>query len=93
MRTMLIAATTAAATLALGASSAFALPPNSPYAIYVPQSVDQGTASGGGYVDQAPGAMTEGRSAFVDRAPSAAPDIAVPQSPSWEDYTYYSRGR
>jgi hypothetical protein len=78
-----IIAGTAAAALVLGASSAYALPPNSPYAIWVPQSVDQGVAppngaftggntgpdsyaTGSSFLQALePGAMNEGRAAFV----------------------------
>jgi hypothetical protein len=74
-----------AITLALGASSAYALPPTSPYAIWVPQSVDQPAGSN----DGVPGAVNEGRSAFVARdADSNSSQTMTP-----EDQTYYSRGR
>jgi hypothetical protein len=93
----------AAAAIVLGASSAYALPPNSPYAIWIPQSVDQGFpasngAFGGSNSDatgsssfpaRRPGATSEGRAAFVSGDPDAnGMTIETP-----EDRTYYSRGR
>jgi hypothetical protein len=98
-----IVAGAAAASIILGASSAYALPPNSPYAIWIPQSVDQGFpasngAFGGSNSDatgsssfpaRRPGATSEGRAAFVSGDPDAnGMTIETP-----EDRTYYSRGR
>ncbi len=93
MRSFLIAGAAAAA-LALGASSAYALPPNSPYAIWIPQSVDgnsgYGVDGGGASLFQAlvPG-LNEGRAAYAPGEP--APYNSSITSP--EDSTYYSRGR
>ena len=93
MRSFLMAGAAAVA-LALGASSAYALPPNSPYAIWLPQSVDgaqgYGYDAGGPSLLQAlvPG-LNEGRSAYVSGEP--APYNSPITSP--EDSTYYSRGR
>jgi hypothetical protein len=93
MRSFLIAGAAAAA-LIVGASSAYALPPNSPYAIWVPQSVDgnpgYGSDAGGPSLLQGlvPG-LNEGRAAYAPSAP--APYAAPAMSP--EDSTYYSRGR
>ena len=82
-----IIAGAAAAAIVLGASSAYALPPNLPYAIWVPQSVDQGASAPNGafagsdsytgvspsFQALAPAAMNEERAAFVagDPAPPA----------------------
>lgn len=96
MRNYVIAGAAAAA-IVLGASSAYALPPNSPYAIWVPESVDQGMpAPNGAFAGSdsllqalEPGAMNEGRAAFVAGEPSdSGMQIETP-----EDRTYYSRGR
>ena len=93
MRSFLMAGAAAAA-LVIGASSAYALPPNSPYAIWVPQSVDgnpgYGADAGGPSLLQAlvPG-LNEGRAAFAPGEP--APYASPATSP--EDSTYYSRGR
>ena len=93
MRNILMAGAAAAA-LIVGASSAYALPPNSPYAMWVPQSVDgnpgYGSDAGGPSLLQAlvPG-MNEGRAAYAPSEPAPyASSIATP-----EDNTYYSRGR
>jgi hypothetical protein len=108
MRNILLAGT-AAAVLGLGVTSAYALPPTSPYAIWVPQSVDQGLNGGpeydqtdNGFVAAPPqyygrGAMTEGRSAYVsryDEDSAAAPAQDLStENVTPEDRTYYSRGR
>ena len=81
MRKTLIFGCTALA-VSLGAASAYALPPNSPYAIWSPQAVDPPAVDYGpgygayapnnyGYVAPAPDAygappMVEGRSAYVE---------------------------
>jgi hypothetical protein len=98
-----IIAGAAAAAIVLGASSAYALPPNSPYAIWVPESVDQGLpAPNGAFAGSdsyttgssllealEPGVMNEGRAAFVSGGPAdSGMQIETP-----EDRTYYSRGR
>jgi hypothetical protein len=99
MRNLLTAGTLAIA-LGLGASTAYALPPNSPYAIWVPESVDQPAASNDGFAGRtatdpsffqalAPRAMNEGRSAFVSGDVGADHSQLMPP----EDWTYYSRGR
>jgi hypothetical protein len=70
----------AAAALSLGAVDSYALPANSPYAIWEPQSVDSGAAP-----------MSEGRSAYAPGESGEtfmAPRISTP-----EDTTYYSRGK
>jgi hypothetical protein len=93
MRNVLMAGAAAVA-LTLGASSAYALPPNSPYAIWVPQSVDgysgYGNDAGSPSLLQAlaPG-LNEGRSAFTPSEPVPYGSSVVTP----EDSTYYSRGR
>ena len=62
----LILAGAAALTLALGASSAFALPPNSPYALSEPQAVDQG-------------AISEGRAAYENGVQAPAWQLTSPE--------------
>ncbi len=107
MRNFLMAGS-AAAVVGLAASSAFAFPPNSPYAIWIPQGVDQtlipdGTFADGGsgydarrarhrYGDRY-GTMTEGRSAFIYGDPETRVDPFGWQVESPEDSTFYSRGR
>jgi hypothetical protein len=66
----LILAGAAALTLALGASSAFALPPNSPYALSAPQAVDQGT-------------MSEGRAAYENRDSNFTWQFASPEDSTY----------
>jgi hypothetical protein len=99
MRNLLTAGALAIA-LGLGASTAYALPPNSPYAIWVPESVDQPATSNGSFAGRAatdpsffqalaPRTTEEGRAAFVSGdAVSSGSQIVTP-----EDQTYYSRGR
>jgi hypothetical protein len=65
MRNFLLAGT-AAVVVGLAASSAFAFPANSPYAIWEPQAVDQGIAP-----SRAIAAMTP---AFRAIASSSSPD-------------------
>jgi hypothetical protein len=88
-----IIAGAAAAAIALGASSAYALPPNSPYAIWVPESVDQGVpAPNGAFTGSnfdAAGSSNEGRAAFVSG--DSGTTGMLTETP--EDRTYYSRGR
>jgi hypothetical protein len=93
MRDMIsmISAAAAVAVLGFGASTALALPANSPYAIFVPQSVDPGvptSAWGTG-----PQTRVEGRAAAVGQgsAPVYAPDVQTVPTP--EDRTIYSRGK
>jgi hypothetical protein len=85
----------AAATLILGASSAYAIPPNSPYAIWAPQAVDGAMApedySGGPNLLN-PLGLFEGRSAYEAPAPDTLYGAPV-QLTSTEDATYFSRGR
>jgi hypothetical protein len=96
----LLAAGTLAIALVVGASSAYALPPNSPYAIWVPQSIDPPAAWNDGSAGRvatdpsflqalAPRAMDEGRSAFVSGDVGSNDSQVMPP----EDWTYYSRGR
>lgn len=93
MRNFLMAGAAAVA-LALGASSAYALPPNSPYAIWVPESVDGYSGYGNGAASPSllqalvPG-LNEGRAAYAPSEP--APYSSSIMTP--EDSTYYSRGR
>jgi hypothetical protein len=74
MRNLLLAGT-AGLFLALGAATAYAVPPNSPYATMVPPgAVDGATQDDGavyadqgyGYYDGNPSGAIEGRAAFVD---------------------------
>jgi hypothetical protein len=85
----------AAAALTLGAASAYAIPPNSPYAIWEPQAVDGQMAppayDQGGPSLLNPFGLFEGRSAYV--APDSAPDMTPWQATTTEDSTFYSRGR
>ena len=82
----------AAAALLLGAANAYALPPNSPYAIFVPESVDGANSGAAGYWNPL-GAVFEGRSAYVAGAPDYAYAPGASQVLPAEDWTYYSRGR
>ncbi|WP_158815577.1 hypothetical protein [Methylocapsa sp. S129] len=81
MRKFLLLGTIGAA-VALGAANAYALPSSSPYALSEPQAVDSYTQPDSGY-----GAMNEGRAAFVQGGVSGW------SGPSYEDSTYYSRGK
>lgn len=81
------------AAVALGSANAYALPANSPYAIWLPQSVDSGVAP---MVGEEP--MREGRSAFVQGGPAdlqTAPgyDYGATNVQTPEEQTYYSRGK
>ena len=82
MRTMLVAGT-AALFLALGGASAYAVPPNSPYATMVPPgAVDYnapGYNDGPYYGDRA---IVEGRSAYIEE-----PGY-VYRAPAYRDYGY-----
>jgi hypothetical protein len=95
MRNLILLGSTAAA-LMFGAVSAYALPPNSPYAIWEPQAVD-GQMYPQSYGDSGPSLLNpfglfEGRSAYVEREGVAA-DMTPSQYTSPEDATYFSRGR
>jgi hypothetical protein len=105
MRNFLLAGT-AAVVVGLAASSAFAFPANSPYAIWEPEAVDQGIAPYGGFAGDRrydagvprhrefiePG-LNEGRSAFVEGDPDPYGDQFGWTVQTPEDSTYYSRGR
>jgi hypothetical protein len=95
MRNLIFIGATAAA-LMFGAVSAYALPPNSPYAIWEPQAVE-GQMYPQSYGDSGPSLLNpfglfEGRSAYVERE-SVASDMTPSQYTSPEDATYFSRGR
>lgn len=93
MRSLLLAGT-AGLLIALGATGAYAVPANSPYATMVPPgAVDGATApdydapymdQGYGYDDAGPPAMIEGRSAYVD-----ADDGAAYVDPGYDPGYYY----
>jgi hypothetical protein len=78
MRTMLIAGT-AGLFLALGGASAYAVPPNSPYATMVPPGAVDYNAPGYNYGTYYNPGVVEGRSAYVEepgyvyRAPAYRP--------------------
>jgi hypothetical protein len=95
MRNVILIGSTAAA-LIFGAASAYAIPPNSPYATWEPQAVD-GQMAPGSYDESGPNLLNplglfEGRSAYVERD-TPAPDMTPWQATSPEDSTYFSRGR
>jgi hypothetical protein len=73
MRNLLLFGTVGAA-IVVGAGGAYAIPSNSPYAIWEPQAVEA--------------QMSEGRAAYDQGSAAGAP-----QRPSWEESTYYSRGK
>jgi hypothetical protein len=101
MRKMLYLGITGAALL-LGAASAYALPPNSPYAIWTPHAVDramppEGQIYGGpnvyGTARRESGERIKGQSTYVypDTESGLRGDPWQDVSP--ENRTYYSRGR
>lgn len=105
MRNFLLAGT-AAVVVGLAASSAFAFPANSPYAIWEPQAVDQGMTPDGGFAgdrgydadlprhrDVVGLGLNEGRSAFVEGDPDRYVDPFGWTVQTPEDSNYYSRGR
>lgn len=94
MRNLLLIGSAAAA-LTLGAASAYAVPPNSPYATFEPQAVD-GQMAPPAYDEGGPSLLNpfglfEGRSAYV--APGYIADMAPWNAATPENYTYFSRGR
>ena len=82
MRTMLVAGT-AALFLALGGASAYAVPPNSPYATMVPPGAVDYNVPGYNY-----GPMVEGRSAYVEEPGYVYRAPAYRVRPDYYDYDY-----
>jgi hypothetical protein len=91
----MLVAGTAAVFLALGGASAYAVPPNSPYATMVPPGAADYNAPGYDYApDYNQRVIVEGRSAYVEepgyvyRAPAYRPDYGYGY-----DYDYRYRYR
>ena len=93
MRNILLIGSAATA-LMFSVAGAYAIPPNSPYAIMQPQAVDGQMGAqaneAGAFSLLNPFGMIEGRSAYVERDNS---EMTPWQATTPENSTYFSRGR
>jgi hypothetical protein len=89
----IVIAGAAAGAIDLGASGSYALPPNFPYVIRAPESVDQGASAPNSAFARSDfriaGSANEGRAAFVSGDSGA--NFMLTETP--EDRAYYSRGQ